>query len=249
MSSHHAVYPHKALLCCKSPSSYHLPRLEPLHLLPLARPLPLHKMSSSLNKEESTADSRRDMVLAVVDKLVQLSQGLNVDITVFFESDDGEVGRRSTNRENEGRVVDTRGYHYIYLSAELLRKKLIPILVDVKATSLEEFGELIRHPGEEFVFVVQGTVAVHTEHYAPTILKTGESMYFNSAMGHAYIAQGKRPCRVLSVCSAPASAVEALPAPDPAASRRTGKGPKGTGTAKTPRQSNPPTSSRDRRSR
>jgi transcriptional regulator with XRE-family HTH domain len=162
--------------------------------------------ASTLSKAE------RNRLSLTYDKLVQLSQGLNVDITVFFDSDDSEVGRRSINREDEGCVVDARGYHYIYLSAELLRKKIIPILVDVKATSLEEFGELIRHPGEEFVFVVQGTVAVHTEHYVPTILKTGESMYFNSGMGHAYIAQGKGPCRVLSVCSAPASALETLTA-------------------------------------
>ena len=33
--------------------------------------------------------------------------------------------------------------------------------------SIEEFGDLIRHPGEVFVFVIEGKVAVHTEHYEP----------------------------------------------------------------------------------
>jgi transcriptional regulator with XRE-family HTH domain len=177
--------------------------------------------ASTLSKAE------RNRLSLTYDKLVQLSQGLNVDITVFFESDDSKVGHRSINREGEGRVIDTRGYHYIYLSAELLRKKIIPILVDVKAASLEEFGELIRHPGEEFIFVVQGTVVVHTELYSPTTLRKGESMYFNSGMGHAYIAHGKRACRVLSVCSAPAAALEALPAPSAAMSPGARKGQKG----------------------
>jgi transcriptional regulator with XRE-family HTH domain len=130
--------------------------------------------ASTLSKAE------RNRLSLTYDKLVQLSRGLNVDITVFFDSDsggDGEpvwVGRRSINCENAGRVVDTRSYHYIYLSSDLLRKKFIPILVDIRATSLDEFGEMIRHPGEEFAFVVQGTVAVYTEHYAPAILNAGE---------------------------------------------------------------------------
>jgi hypothetical protein len=32
-------------------------------------------------------------------------------------------------------------------------------------------------------------------------LRAGESTYFDSRMGHAYIARGKAPCRALSVCT------------------------------------------------
>jgi transcriptional regulator with XRE-family HTH domain len=167
--------------------------------------------ASTLSKAE------RNRLSLTYDKLVQIARGLDVDITVFFDSDSvggtapGSGSRRSINRESDGRAVDTRNYRNNYLSIDLLRKKFIPILTDIKAKSLDQFGELIRHPGEEFAFVVHGTIVVHTEHYAPVILKAGESMYFDSGMGHAYIAQGEGPSRILSICSAPESSLmEAL---------------------------------------
>ena len=158
---------------------------------------------SALSKAE------RNQLSLTYDKLVQLSRGLDVDITVFFDGDGAQAeagaGRRSINRANDGQVIDTHNYHYVYLSMDLLRKKFVPIIADVRARSLEEFGAPVRHPGEEFAFVVEGTVAIHTEHYAPAVLKAGESMYFDSGMAHAYVAQGDGPCRVLSICSAPES--------------------------------------------
>ena len=45
-------------------------------------------------------------------------------------------------------------------------------------------------------------VEVHTELYAPLILSKGESAYIDSTMGHAYVAHGPGPCRILGVCSA-----------------------------------------------
>lgn len=70
------------------------------------------------------------------------------------------------------------------------------------ATSLAEFGPLVRHEGEEFVFVLEGAVEVHTEDYAPFVLRKGESAYLDSTMGHAYLRKGRGRCRVLAVCSA-----------------------------------------------
>ncbi len=158
---------------------------------------------STLSKAE------RNQLSLTYDKLVLLSQGLGVDITLFFEDDshhpsDGIAsGRRSINRLDDGQVIDTSNYHHVYLSTDLLKKKFVPLVADIRARSLEEFGELVRHAGEEFAYIIEGSVAVHTEHYAPAILKAGESIYFDSGMAHAYVAQGDGPCRVLSICSAP----------------------------------------------
>ena len=43
---------------------------------------------------------------------------------------------------------------------------------------------------------------MHTELYAPFILKAGESVYLDSSMGHAYLAKTERLCRIIGVCSA-----------------------------------------------
>ena len=142
------------------------------------------------------------------DKLIRLSEGLGVDISQLFTPVNAGAGpaaitgRRSVNRRGEGELVPTSNYDYRYLSTDVNRKKFIPILAELRVQSLEEFGELVRHSGEEFIFVLEGEVELHTELYAPMTLKTGESAYIDSTMGHAYVAKGKEPCRMLAVCSA-----------------------------------------------
>jgi transcriptional regulator with XRE-family HTH domain len=142
------------------------------------------------------------------DKLIRLSEGIDVDIAQLFSPVDAGAGlaaisgRRSVNRRGEGELVPTSNYDYRYLSTDVNRKKFIPLLAELRAQSLEDFGELVRHSGEEFIYVLEGELEVHTDLYAPLTLKTGESAYLDSSMGHAYIVKGKGPCRLLAVCSA-----------------------------------------------
>jgi mannose-6-phosphate isomerase-like protein (cupin superfamily) len=106
-------------------------------------------------------------------------------------------------RAGEGKAIETKNYSHLYPAWDLLNKKIIPIVAELRARSMEEFGELIRHPSEEYTFVLEGGVDFHTSPYAPVRLKTGDSIYFDSGMGHAYIAASEGRVRVLSVCSAP----------------------------------------------
>jgi quercetin dioxygenase-like cupin family protein len=64
---------------------------------------------------------------------------------------------------------------------------------------------MIRHQGEEYAYILEGTVEFHCELYAPLILHKGDSLYFDSGMAHAYLAGESGPCRVLSICSGPES--------------------------------------------
>ena len=143
------------------------------------------------------------------DKLSRLSPGLQIDISTLFRGANGEdpqaavSGRRSIVRAGEGKAIETRNYSHLFPAWDLLNKKIIPIVAELHARTLEEFGELIRHPGEEYTFVLEGEVDFHTSLYAPVRLKAGDSIYFDSGMGHAYVAASAGRCRVLSMCSAP----------------------------------------------
>jgi len=68
---------------------------------------------------------------------------------------------------------------------------MVPIVAEVRARSLDEFGPLLRHGGEEYFLVTSGRVAVHTEFYAPEILGEGDGIYLDSTMGHAYLNAGE----------------------------------------------------------
>ena len=79
---------------------------------------------------------------------------------------------------------------------------MIPIITRIRAHSAREFGELVRHQGEEFIFVLEGEVEIHTEFYDPVALKTGQGIYLDSSMGHAYVVAGEfEEALVLGVCS------------------------------------------------
>jgi transcriptional regulator with XRE-family HTH domain len=151
-------------------------------------------------------------VSASYDKLMLISKGLDVDMAELLDTTPHPSGaathggRRVVHRAGEGQHVETRSYSQTYLATELLNKRMTPILVDHNARTLDEFiaefGDFIRHPGEEFTYVLEGEIAFHTELYAPLVLQAGDSIYFDSEMGHAYLKAADGPCRTITACSA-----------------------------------------------
>jgi transcriptional regulator with XRE-family HTH domain len=143
------------------------------------------------------------------DKLYRLAVALEVDMSTLFGDSPQQVeqpqptGRRSLAHKGSGKEVVTRNYIYHYISPELSRKQMVPIIVRPLASSLDEFGPLIRHGGEEWIYVVKGEIEVNTEFYSPEILREGDSIYLDCRMGHAYINKGKVPAMLVCICSAP----------------------------------------------
>jgi transcriptional regulator with XRE-family HTH domain len=153
------------------------------------------------------AKVEHDRLTLTYDKLLQLSQRLNIRMSDLFSQADGSAdvpitARRSIGRLSDAIRVNTPNYEYFYMCPELRRKRMVPTVTRVRARSIEEFGELVRHPGEEYIYVLQGPVEIHTEFYEPIVLQTGESIYIDSTMGHAYVApKGHDEALVLGVCS------------------------------------------------
>jgi transcriptional regulator with XRE-family HTH domain len=156
---------------------------------------------STLSKVE------HDRLSLTYDKLQQISQRLNIRMSeLFAEPDAGSeppvTARRSIARLDDAIRVTTPNYDYYYLCPELRRKRMIPVLTKVRAKSLEEFGALVRHSGEEYIHVIEGRILVHTEFYDPIELAAGQGVYIDSNMGHAYItAPGCDQALLLGVCS------------------------------------------------
>lgn len=142
-------------------------------------------------------------------KLQQLSQGLGVAVAELFH-EGAEVpvaqspggSRRSIARADTiPTSFSTHHYAYTYLHTDLLRRTMTPFRMVLKSRTMRDFGELIRHPGEEFIVVLSGTVDIHTEHYAPIQLGPGDSLYIDSTMGHAYLSAGDKDATIICVCA------------------------------------------------
>lgn len=156
---------------------------------------------STLSKVE------HDRLTLTYDKLYQLSQRLGMRMSELF-AEAGEpvspnvTARRSLGDRSNAIHVSTPNYDYHYLCAELRHKRMIPVIATVRADSAKKFGDLVQHTGEEFTFVLKGRVMLNTQFYDPVVLNEGQSVYFDSSMGHAYLtAEGCAEAEVLTVMS------------------------------------------------
>ncbi|QIG48905.1 helix-turn-helix domain-containing protein [Nordella sp. HKS 07] len=155
---------------------------------------------STLSKVEN------DQMSLTYDKLLQISEGLGINLAelLALPVDTGlALARRSVSKPDEGLLQTTPNYDYLYLCTEIQRKRMVPVIARVKSRDIGEFGPLVRHSGEEFIYVLDGAIDVHTDHYAPVRLEKGGSIYIDSTMGHGYVAVGPQDATVLAVCSSP----------------------------------------------
>ena len=156
---------------------------------------------STLSKVE------HDRLTLTYDKLFQVAERLGMQMSeLFAETKEEEpvaiTARRSLCDMDRAVRVETQNYDYYYLCTDLRRKRMIPVISKIRAKTSEEFGELVHHAGEEFVYVLSGRVTVNTEHYDSVTLDVGQSIYIDSSMGHAYLAaEGCDEATVLAVMS------------------------------------------------
>lgn len=125
------------------------------------------------------------------ENLIRVADGLGIPVTELFETEAGtaEGGRRSLTAKAGARRFVIPGYDLYYFAADVLRKRLVPMLIKVKARTLEEAGGLRFHKGEEVYYVVAGTAVLHTSDYAPLRVRAGECVFMDGQTGHAFTAR------------------------------------------------------------
>ena len=170
----------------------------------------LKQMSAKCGIPLSTLSKvEHDRLTLTYDKLLQVSQRLGIRMSELFAEDDENarpaiMARRSIGTIENSVRVETPNYDYYYLCTELRQKRMIPVITKIRVKSAEEFGSLVHHEGEEYIYVLKGKVAVRTEFYDPVILEEGQSIYIDAKMGHAYLAaDGCDEAEVLGVMSSP----------------------------------------------
>ena len=119
--------------------------------------LTLKEMSERTGVPFSTLSKvEHDRLTLTYDKLQMISDRLGVRMSELFAEPKSEPAavansRRSVGTRASALSVTTANYDYHYLSPELRHKDMIPIFTRVKARSLAEFGDMVRHDGQEFL--------------------------------------------------------------------------------------------------
>jgi transcriptional regulator with XRE-family HTH domain len=105
-------------------------------------------------------------------------------------------------RNGERTLLDSpsEGIHDFLLTPDTKRVMLPLIGVFEPGGKNVEFTE---HEGEEFIYILEGSFAVHIAEHEPVVLNTGDSLYFRADLPHAYANVSQGESRLLAVITPP----------------------------------------------
>ncbi len=133
--------------------------------------------------------------------LYKCAKHFGVDITEIITGDKPNLSFYTLTRKNEGLPIKRRkGFDYQHLAYLLKDKTSEPFLVTAKydPEAVNKPIELSVHEGQEFDYVLSGSLKVRLEDHVE-ILNEGDSIYYDSGHGHGMIAIGGEDCRFLAI--------------------------------------------------
>lgn len=146
-----------------------------------------------------------EVVAPPVATLLKIARALNVNISYFFQAEEGEEKKAVVVRKNERKRVFRRihedpakvGYYYESLAYPKADRHMEPFQVEFEAKKKEDLI-FFNHKGEEFVFVLEGQLEFNYENEV-YLLEPGDSLYFDSSLPHAFRAVGRKNALALDV--------------------------------------------------
>ena len=176
---------------------------ERLRHLRLQRGMTLQQAGKATGVAQSTLSKMENEQLSPTYNLMQkLALGLDIEMPQLFVpvADPPISGRRVVTRKGRGREHATATYDHELIATDLESKRMVPFKSRIRARSMDEFSDWVRHDGEELCLVLEGQVTVYTEEYEPLVLNKGDSSYFDSTMGHALVSSSEQNALVFWVC-------------------------------------------------
>ena len=148
-------------------------------------------MSKNMIKEIESGEKRPS-----VGTLLQISRTLHVDSGFLLKESEDQVEKRS-----KAYTKRTDNYAYTALTENAENKHLKAFKIVVEAQKKHD-GVGFQHEGEEFVFVLEGSVEYKVGDHVNK-LKSGDSLHFNSGIKHDLRNTGKTDAQLIVVVYAP----------------------------------------------
>lgn len=148
--------------------------------------------------------AERGQLALSYEKFSALARALRMDMgTLFSENEEQVTQLRGPVLTRAGEGVAYRGlaFTYEFLATQVAGKQMSPIVGTVHARSIQGPEDYARHEGEEFVYVLSGSIEVHFETGQVVRLGRGDSLYFDSRIAHAYISTSRQLARTVGVCT------------------------------------------------
>lgn len=131
--------------------------------------------------------------------LQAVAKHLKVELTGILFGEEPTVSEYFLTRAGLGTAMErTHAYKYQSLAAGFAHRKAEPFIVTVEPKSEETPVHLNSHEGQEFNFVLEGTLLLSING-KELILNEGDSIYFDSSKKHGMKALNDKAVRFLAI--------------------------------------------------
>lgn len=152
------------------------------------------KVSSDLYKEYESGT-----VDIPVGFLYEIANKFKVELTAILTGENPKLHTYCLVRKGKGVNVERRKqYKYLNLSYNFVNKKIETFHVTVEPESEDAPVHLSSHPGQEFNYVLEGTLMIVIDGHQLT-LNEGDSLYFDSNYPHGMKALNGQTAKFLAV--------------------------------------------------
>lgn len=146
--------------------------------------------------------AERGQIALGYDNISSLGQALNIDIGALFSSLGSKPApfvKPVLTRAGGGVNYTGRTVAYEFLGTTALGKIMSPVLATIHARAIEGPDNFAKHDGEEFVYVISGAIDVHFDTGEMIQMSRGDSLHFDSRIGHAYVSTSRQLAKVIAV--------------------------------------------------
>ena len=160
----------------------------------------LNEIADHLNMPVDTYKSyeegKNDIPASV---LYEIAQKLNVDMGLLLTGEETRMHIFTVTRKDKGvRVERRKQYKYENLAEKFIHKKAEPFIVTVKPRNEEGKPSTNSHPGQEFNYVIKGSLKIYI-HDNEIVLEKGDSIFFDSSYKHAMEALNGEKAKFLAI--------------------------------------------------
>jgi Uncharacterized conserved protein, contains double-stranded beta-helix domain len=130
--------------------------------------------------------------------LYKVAQHFNLELSALLRGDEPKLHVYSVTRKGKGLNVNRRKqYKYESLASNFVHKKTEPFVVVVEPDATMELNN---HPGQEFNYVLEGSLMIVVDNHEITLAE-GDSIYFDSGYPHGMKALNNKPAKFLAIIS------------------------------------------------
>lgn len=152
----------------------------------------------SVQEYTSCEEGKENLTLAF---LVTCADFLNVDVSEIITGKSPKLHTYTVCRKGNGMPIKRReGFEYFHMASVLKNRLAEPCFVKVtyNARAEQEPMVLTTHSGQEFDYVLKGTLKVSVNGHEE-ILHAGDSIYYSSALPHGMVAVHGEDCEFLAI--------------------------------------------------